>query len=83
MIFFLNICFHILFEFRNILVGAHKYFYCLNNNFAIYANIKMRYNENREIRGGMILHRLKRQTAKIKIVWFINNNQDLLKFNIK
>jgi hypothetical protein len=38
MIFFLNICFHILFEIRNILVGAHKYFYCLNNNFdfAIY-----------------------------------------------
>jgi hypothetical protein len=74
---------YVLFEIKNILVGAHKYFYCLNNNFAIYANIKMRYNENREIRGGMILHRLKRQTAKIKIVWFINNNQDLLKFNIK
>jgi hypothetical protein len=34
--FFFNICFHILFEIRNILVGAHKYFYCLNNNFAIY-----------------------------------------------
>jgi hypothetical protein len=74
---------YVLFEIRNILVGAHKYFYCLNNNFAIYANIKMLSNENREIRGGMILHRLKRQTAKIKIVWFINNNQDLLKFNIK
>jgi hypothetical protein len=60
-----DFCFHILFEIRNILVGAHKY--CLNNNFAIYTNIKMRYNENREIRGGMIFHRLKRQTAKIKI----------------
>jgi hypothetical protein len=36
MILFLNICFHILFDIRNILVGAHKYFYCLNNNFAIY-----------------------------------------------
>jgi hypothetical protein len=47
-----DFCFHILFEIRNILVGAHKY--CLNNNFAIYTNIKMRYNENREIRGGMI-----------------------------
>jgi orotate phosphoribosyltransferase-like protein len=45
---------YVLFEIKNILVGAHKYFYCLNNNFAIYANIKMRYNENREIRGGMI-----------------------------
>jgi hypothetical protein len=32
----------------------------------------MRYNENREIRGGMILHRLKRQTAKIKIDLCIN-----------
>jgi hypothetical protein len=27
---------HSVFEIRNILVGAHKYFYCLNNNFAIY-----------------------------------------------
>jgi hypothetical protein len=38
--FFLNICFHLLFEIRNILVGAHKYFYCLNNNFAIYGKIQ-------------------------------------------
>jgi hypothetical protein len=35
MIFF-NVCFYILFEIRNILVGAHKYLYYLNNNYAIY-----------------------------------------------
>jgi hypothetical protein len=29
---FLNVCFYILFEIRNILAGAHKYLYCLNNN---------------------------------------------------
>jgi hypothetical protein len=30
--FFLNVCIYILFEIRNILVGARKYLYCLNNN---------------------------------------------------
>jgi hypothetical protein len=34
--FFLNVCIYILFEIRNILVGARKYLYCLNNNYAIY-----------------------------------------------
>jgi hypothetical protein len=32
MIFFLNVCIYILFEIRNILFGARKYLYCLNNN---------------------------------------------------
>jgi hypothetical protein len=45
MIFFFNTCFHIvgiylLFEIRNILVGAHKYFYCLNNNLPIQIHIQ-------------------------------------------
>jgi hypothetical protein len=30
--FFLNVCIYILFEIRNILFGARKYLYCLNNN---------------------------------------------------
>jgi hypothetical protein len=34
MIFF-NVCFYILIEIGNILVGAHKYLYCLNNNYGI------------------------------------------------
>jgi hypothetical protein len=33
--FFLNLCIYILFEIRNILVGARKYLYCLNNNLRI------------------------------------------------
>jgi hypothetical protein len=37
MIFFLIFVFvYYVFEIRNILVGALKYVYCLNNNFAIY-----------------------------------------------
>jgi hypothetical protein len=32
MIFFLSVCIYILFEIRNILFGARKYLYCLNNN---------------------------------------------------
>jgi hypothetical protein len=34
------VCFYIFFEIRNILVGAHKYLYCLNNNYAIYGKIQ-------------------------------------------
>jgi hypothetical protein len=30
--FFFNVCIYILFEIRNILFGARKYLYCLNNN---------------------------------------------------
>jgi hypothetical protein len=33
MIFISNVCFYILIEIRNILVGAHKYLFCLNNNY--------------------------------------------------
>jgi hypothetical protein len=35
------------FEIRNILVGAHNYLYCLNNNYVIYDNPTRKFLTNR------------------------------------
>jgi hypothetical protein len=76
MIFFSNMCFYILFEIRNILVGALKYLYCLNNNYAIYGKnpVFLRYLLKLNSNGYLSLFFHYHHYKKLEIIWKFSKN---------